>query len=172
MELICFFGVQTLGGSVQSIATLRLCQGFKTAVEAGRPGYVGIQRARTAVDGIASFSNSGVHSVHLGAPGQEVLSTLPGNAYGIDSGTSMAAPHVTGAAALLAANNSGLDWRAIKNLLLAGGDDRSSLAQTTTGKRLNLYGSMTCSGKTVTRRLQPTTDQISGAVGSAIISGD
>src|SRR5206468_6725343 len=52
-------------------------------------------------DGLASFSNYGANSVHLGAPGVQVLSTLPAASYGYLSGTSMATPHVSGSAALV-----------------------------------------------------------------------
>lgn len=57
----------------------------------------------------ASFSNYGVKSVHIAAPGVNVVSTVPTSrgaaGYAYMSGTSMAAPHVTGAAALYVSLN-------------------------------------------------------------------
>jgi subtilisin family serine protease len=124
--------------------------------------------ATNRFDNLAYFSDIGLHTVAIGAPGQEILSTTPNNTYTVLSGTSMSTPHVTGVAALLAALNPKLDWRGIKNLILAGGDTLPALASTVTGKRLNAYGSMSCSNSVVTSRLQPTEDSLSGTVGQPI----
>lgn len=51
---------------------------------------------------LTSFSNYGYESVDLSAPGEDILSTVPGGEYGLMSGTSMAAPHASGVAALAA----------------------------------------------------------------------
>src|SRR2546425_725627 len=124
--------------------------------------------ATTRTDALASFSNFRRRTVHLGAPGQEILSTTPGNTYSSLSGTSMATPHVTGVAALLKAQNPTRDWRAIKNLILAGGDTTPVSGETITSKRLNAFGAMNCTNSAVTSRLLPIPDTISGAVGTPI----
>ncbi len=74
---------------------------------------------------LASFSNYGFRSVHLAAPGQDIQSTWSPmlnsstrGFYQILSGTSMATPHVTGAAALVYSVNPALDWRQVKEILL------------------------------------------------------
>jgi Subtilase family/FG-GAP-like repeat len=119
-------------------------------------------------DAIVTFSDTGKRTVHLAAPGRDILSTTPNNTYSYDSGTSMAAPHVTGVVALLKAQNPSLDWRAIKNLILSGGDTLGSAQETITGKRLNAYGAMSCTTGKVASRLQPLADVISGSVGSPV----
>ena len=101
-------------------------------------------------DARASFSDYGRRSVHVGAPGVDVLSSLPGNGYGSKSGTSMATPHVSGLAALIKSEDPGRDWRAIKNLILSGGDNIASMSgKTITGKRLNAFGSLNCTDSPV-----------------------
>ena len=59
-------------------------------------------------DELASWSNYGTSTVDIAAPGVSILSTLPDDDYGSASGTSMAAPHVAGAAALVWAAHP--DW--------------------------------------------------------------
>ncbi|HUK87980.1 MAG TPA: S8 family serine peptidase, partial [Terriglobales bacterium] len=124
--------------------------------------------ATDASDALASFSNFGRYTVHLGAPGVSIFSTLRGNAYGLLSGTSMAAPHVTGSVALLQAQNPALDWKATRNLLLAGGDVKPAVTNTISQRRLNLYGSMTCvpgPDRTLLERLQPVLSPTTAGVG-------
>ena len=65
----------------------------------------------------APFSNYGAHNVDMFAPGVDIYSTIPGG-YERDSGTSMAAPVVTGVAALLMSYFPALDAMAIKRILL------------------------------------------------------
>jgi len=101
-------------------------------------------------DNKASFSNYGKRSVQVGAPGVNILSTTRNNTYSSFQGTSMAAPHVTGLAALIKAQDGTRDWRSIKNLILAGGDNTSAMSNyTSTGKRINALGSMTCANRPV-----------------------
>ncbi len=75
--------------------------------------------ASTSDDKIASFSNYGALTVDLAAPGENILSTYRGGHYISFSGTSMACPHVAGAAALLLAQNPSLTPANVKALLMA-----------------------------------------------------
>jgi subtilisin family serine protease len=126
------------------------------------PNVIGVA-ATTNTDTRASFSNWGHHTVSVGAPGQSIYSTLFTDFYGYESGTSMASPHVVGLAALLAAYNPSLDWRAIRNLLISGGEEIPAMAGITiSGRRLNAYGSLTCSNQTVFGALRPLPNATGG----------
>ncbi len=94
--------------------------------------------ATTSTDGLASFSNYGKSSVDLGAPGVNILSTLPNGSYAYYSGTSMATPHVAGAA-MLVLSRCNLNTAALKSVLLSTVDPVAALANiTVTGGRLNV----------------------------------
>jgi cell wall-associated protease len=67
----------------------------------------------------ARFSNYGRRKVDLFAPGFELLSTVPGNKYAILSGTSMAAPSVSGVAALILSHHPNLSGVELKDYLLS-----------------------------------------------------
>ncbi|MDP9410480.1 MAG: S8 family serine peptidase [Actinomycetota bacterium] len=100
-------------------------------------------------DTLASFSNFGVTSVDLAAPGVRVLSTLPGDAYGSYSGTSMATPHVTGVAALVKSRNLTLGDAKIKAKLLKRVDEKAGLAgKVLAGGRLNAARAVAVSTRT------------------------
>lgn len=72
-------------------------------------------------DSFACFSNFG-SGIDIMAPGVRIRSTVPGGGLGYKSGTSMAAPHVTGAAALYMSQNPGATPATVKAALLATGD--------------------------------------------------
>jgi subtilisin family serine protease len=96
----------------------------------------------TSSGALSSFSNYGATSVDIGAPGSAVYSTIPGNKntskYASYSGTSMATPHVTGAAALYMIHHSGASASQIKGALLSGVSTSSLSGKTSTGKRLDV----------------------------------
>jgi subtilisin family serine protease len=99
--------------------------------------------ATDSADNLSGFSHYGANTVPLGAPGSGILSTTPGNTYSSFSGTSMASPHVAGAAALLLAANPNLTVQQLRSLLLYNGDlDPALSGKTFTGRRLNVGNSI------------------------------
>ena len=101
-------------------------------------------------DMIASFSNYGKNRVDIFAPGDEIYSTLPNSNYGVEGGTSMAAPAVAGMAALIRSLYPQLTAVQVKRIILDSGlsvpmkvrvgEQEFSLAELcVSGKIANLY---------------------------------
>ena len=89
-------------------------------------------------DELASFSNYGVKSVHVAAPGKDILSTWLEDAYEVHSGTSMATPVIAGVAALALAVRPQLSVDELRTLLLNSVDKLPTLeSKTATGGRIN-----------------------------------
>ncbi len=94
--------------------------------------------ASTYQDTLASFSNYGVSSVDIAAPGVSIYSTTKSGGYSYLNGTSMAVPYVTGTAALLKARNPSISTAQMKSKILGSCDVLASLSgKVATGGRLN-----------------------------------
>ena len=76
-----------------------------------------------------SFTSWGAESVDVSAPGVDILSTVPGAAYDVFDGTSMASPHVAGVAALVKARNPAYTPAQIKNAILNSADSPASFGE-------------------------------------------
>jgi len=113
--------------------------------------------ATTNDDALAEFSNFGLTSVDIAAPGYEILSTCPSyltmfglvpywssldqdTSYLSIAGTSMATPHVSGAMALVKSHYpDDVYWQTIQRITLNGDDVDALHDYIATGKRLNVY---------------------------------
>jgi subtilisin family serine protease len=94
-------------------------------------------------DALASFSNYGAANVDLAAPGVDIASTWPGARYALLDGTSMATPHVAGAAALLLAHDGGLSIAGLRAALLSSVHPVAALAgRVATGGRLDVAAAL------------------------------
>jgi serine protease len=90
-------------------------------------------------DELARFSNYGATKVDLAAPGVDIISTVPNGRYSSMSGTSMATPHVAGAAGLIASEFPGISNDQLRARLLLTVDEKPQLeGKVVTDGRLNV----------------------------------
>jgi subtilisin family serine protease len=98
----------------------------------------------TASGAVPTWANYGHTGVSVAAPGTDILSTLPGGGYGIDSGTSMSTPHVAGIAVLLWAQNPSLSPAEVKARIISTADPVLGLAsRSASAGRANAYNALT-----------------------------
>jgi subtilisin family serine protease len=139
----------------------------------------------TAIDPkteVLSSSNYGVETVDIAAPGQNILSCLPGNSYGYMTGTSQATAFVSGAAALVMASKGNYKAEDVKKYILSTGDAQTQLAaKTRTSRQLNLYKALTILDKGLSltgasvpqsNDIQITTDPNETALGASTKEAD
>jgi subtilisin family serine protease len=100
--------------------------------------------ALTAQNNLAYFSSYGRNSVHIAAPGHNILSTVKGGGYEIMSGTSMATPHVSGVLGLLIAKEGRMPHEVLKERLMMTGVPVAALrGKTITASRIDAYNLLT-----------------------------
>lgn len=99
-------------------------------------------------DKLSDFSNFGAKSVHVGAPGSSIVSTVRGNKYETWGGTSMAAPQVAGVVALIKAKYPSLSSAMIKKSIIETTDRLPTLqGKTLTEGRVNAYRALLKAGQ-------------------------
>jgi subtilisin family serine protease len=110
-------------------------------------------------DNLASFSDYGATTVHIGAPGLYILSTLPGGYFGTMSGTSMATPYVSGIAALMKRASPAMLSYQIKSIILAQAAPKASLTGLVVANgRANSESSIVAAQSAVVQATQPAFD--------------
>lgn len=87
----------------------------------------------------SGFSNYGRTSVHVLAPGANILSTVPNDRYKKLSGTSMAAPHVSGVLGLLLSSEKGIDFREAKERLMKTSVNNKLIKRYSIAGRVDAY---------------------------------
>ncbi len=150
---------------MQAAVEAQRAAGIMTVVSAGNDGYLGCSSIAEAPalydaaytvgstdenDGLSGFSGRGPVTVDgssrvkpdIVAPGRNIRSSLPGGGYGTKQGTSMAAPHIAGAAALLwsAVPQLVYDLEATETYLNQAASDIPSTLCESSGVPNNLYG--------------------------------
>lgn len=93
-------------------------------------------------DRLAGFSNYGLKTVDVAAPGVNILSVRPGSGYQKMSGTSMATPHVAGLAALVWSAFPNADFVAIKNRIIGNADQIGSVKGKVATGRVNALNAL------------------------------
>jgi subtilisin family serine protease len=110
-----------------------------------RPNMISVTSTDKS-DALAGMANYGASTVDLGAPGDNILSTYPAGTYTSWSGTSLAAAHVAGAAALILSTGT-FDTATLKAKINGSVDPKASLTgKTITGGRLNVCRAIGCTG--------------------------
>lgn len=118
---------------------------------------VGALSPVSSPDMVASFSNYGKNSVDVFAPGDKIYSSMPGSNYDFQSGTSMAAPAVSGLAAIIRSYFPALTAREVKQIIMQSGispsmkisvgEEEKTLDQLCkSGKIANLYNALILAG--------------------------
>lgn len=136
-----------------------------------------------AVTGADPYGNVlfryGKRRVHVAAPGVQIPVLTPAGGRSVmPGGSSPAAAHVTGVAALLYAQEPARSWIQVRNLLLSSGPGVRCGDQPTcalvTGRRLRAWGTgglgaLSCSGQSVVRRLLPVEEEIRSQPGQTVV---
>jgi subtilisin family serine protease len=152
-------------------ASFDTTQGTSTESASARDCVIAV----TAIDSdgqVPWWANSGAQSVDLGAPGVQIWSTVPPSTYAVKtsdghdwSGTSMATPHVTGTAALLAASVAGTSAADIRNAILSNTVPTPSLhGKASTGGRLSVAGALQALSEPPPTKPAPPSDLLASIV--------
>jgi hypothetical protein len=113
--------------------------------------------ATTDYDYLAAFSNFGASSVHLGSPGVYIYSTIPGGSFAYSSGTSMAAPFVSGTAIQMKVDSPHMLGYQLRSILMSQASPVNQLyGKTVTGGRLDSSAAVELSKTTAVDSTQPT----------------